>query len=241
MNQFGVATTSALSILAVLGHVSIGDARFQLVPRPYDVVQVRAAAAAIQREIRTPSHGEEALAGPLQFIVESLSGLKDLKDVPDEVLDAVAALAGSGRMASDTLIRFEDRAVNALIRSARTSSPRPPYPGGTMEVLQEMLLRRTTGHPLSEDSTARVRTLVRDSLNDKRLGFVELAALGCLAVATADPELRAAAERLTDAPSLTSRGVPVASQAYVIARIRRALDTFPKLPGAGQMAPKSAA
>jgi hypothetical protein len=109
-----------------------------------------------------------------------------------------------------------------------------------MDVLQAMLLRRTTGHALSEESTARVRTMVQDSLNDKRLGFVELAALGCLAVATADPELRTAAERLTDPSDLTSRGVPTASQAYVIARIRRALDTFPKVPGAAQMPPVGA-
>ena len=198
------------------------------------MAEVRRAAAAIQREIRTPSHAEEALAGPLQVIVESLMGLKDLKDVPDEVVDAVAALAGSGRMASNTLMRFEDRAVNALIRSARTASPRPPYPGGAMEVLQEMLQRKT-GPALSEESTARVRTLVKDSLNDKQLGYVELAAVGCLAVATADPELRAAAERLTDPSNLTSRGVPAASQAFVNAKVRRALDTFAKSPSAPQI------
>jgi hypothetical protein len=231
MKRFRVVTAGVLVILTVIA-VGEGDARSQLAARPYDVAEVRRAAAAIQREIKTPSHAEDALAGPLQFIVESLTGLKDLKDVPDEVLDAVAALAGSGRMASNTLIRFEDRAVNALIRSARTASPRPPYPGGAMDVLQEMLLRRTTGHALSAESTARVRAMVRDSLNDKGLTSAELAALGCLAVATGDPDLRIAAERLTIASNLASRGVPPASQAYVISRIRKALDTFPKLPGA---------
>lgn len=223
MKRFRVTTASVLSILTVIASVGAGDARAQLEPRPYDGAEVRRAAAAIQREIRTPSHAEESLAGPLVVIVSSLRSLEDLKDVPDEVLDAVAAMAGSGRMASETLIRFEDRAVNALIRSVRTRSP-PPYPDGAMGMLQEMLLRRATGLALSEESVARVRTLVRDSLNDRRLGYVELAAVGSLAVATADPELRGAAERLTEASTLTARGVPAASQAYVISRIRRALD-----------------
>ena len=225
MTQLQWAIASLLAFVAVVSPRASGT---QMRQRPYDVALVRAAAAAIQREVTTPSRQEEALAGPLQFISESLSGLPDFKDVPEEVLDAVAVLAGSGRMASETLIRFGDRAVAALIRSARPSSPRPPYPGGAMDVLQEMLLRRTAEHALSEGSRAAVRGMVHESLNDKRLGSVELAALGCLAVATADPELRTAAERLTDAATLTSRGVPAASQAYVIARIRRALDTIPK-------------
>lgn len=234
MKRFHLAIASVFSILAVIANVGNGYARSQVEARPYDGAEVRRAAAAIQREIRTPSHAEEALAGPLQVIVESLRSLQDLEGVPDEVLDAVAALAGSGRMASETLMRSEDRAVNALIRSARTASPRPPYPGGAMGVLQEILLQRATGLELSEESAARVRAFVRDSLNGTRLGHVELAALGSLAVATADPEWRAAAERLTDASTLAARGVPAASQAYVIARIRRALDTLPRAPAAPQ-------
>jgi hypothetical protein len=221
-----LAIAAVLSIAGSAPDVSLHAERSQLTARPYDVEAVRKAAAEIQREIRKPRNQEETLAGPLQFIVESLTSLTDLTRVPDEVLDAVVALAGSGRMATETLVRFGDRAVTSLIRSARIRSPQPTYPGGAMDVLQEFLRRRTV---LSSESTARVGALARDVLKEERLSPVELAALACLAVATADPELRAAAERLTNPANLTSRGVPAASQPYVISRIRRALETFPKL------------
>jgi hypothetical protein len=230
MKWRSVATTTVVAIVGSLAYVSPAAARSQLVSRPYDVEAVRKAAAEIQRESRKPSHQEEALGGPLQFIVESLTGLNDLTGVPDEVLDAVVALAGAGRMATDTLLRFGDRAANALIRSARARWPQPTYPGGAMDVLQEMLRRRNAAPGLSSESVARVRAMVLDVLKEDRLGPVELAALACLAVATSDPELRAAAERLTSPADLTSRGVPTASQAYVISRIRRALETLPKPP-----------
>jgi hypothetical protein len=217
---------AAVAMVVLIGATSVNTsgARFQLAPRPYDLQAVRKAAAQIQREITRPSHREDALGGPLQFIVESLADLTDLKDVPDDVLDAVAAVAGSGRMETDTLARFGDRAVDALIRSARSASPRPPYPGGAMNVLHDMLLYRTAGPPLSEGAMVRVRAAVRDLLGATQLDFAELAALGRLAVATGDPALRAAAERLTDPSVLTARGVPTASQTYVISTIRRALD-----------------
>ena len=106
------AMANVLAIIGSVASASLGVARSQLVSRPYDVAALRKAAADIQREIRTPSRQEEALAGPLQFIVESLKSLTDLTSVPDEVLDAVVALAGSGRMATATLVRFGDRAVD---------------------------------------------------------------------------------------------------------------------------------
>jgi hypothetical protein len=93
-----------------------------------------------------------------------------------------------------------------------------------MYVLQEMLLGRTDGPPLAEESRARVRAMARELFRDRRLDFAEVAQLGCLAAATGDPELRTAAVGLTDPSNLSARGIPAASQAFVIRRMRGCLQ-----------------
>jgi hypothetical protein len=226
MNRIRLAT--AIGLLAiVIPPVPIATAQAQPVSRPYNAAAVRTAAAQIQTEIVKPTHKEEALAGPLQLIVESLASLTDLKDVPDEVLDAVAALAGTGRMAADTLIRFGDRAVAPLVRSAQSRSTESSFRTGAMTVLQEMLQRADIRRALSPASNVAVRTMVRDLLADRQLGAPELASLGSLAVATSDPDLRAAAMQLTDPAELDARGVKPEWRSFVISRIRLTLESVP--------------
>lgn len=202
----------------------------QVMTRPYDAAAVRRAAADIHRQVDTAEQRarpspEEALAGPLQFIVESLSGLTDLSVVPDDVVSAVAALASSGRMASETILRFGDRAVASVVRVAR--EPRPLYGNhaGELAVLQTMLQRPAAAQTLSPGSKTAIRTLARDVLSDRNVNAFELAGAATLAIATGDPELRAAASRLTDSAELERRGIKPEQHAMIISRIRAALGS----------------
>jgi hypothetical protein len=227
MKRIRLATEIGLLAILSVPPVPIAAAPPQPATRPYNPAAVRPAAAQIQKEIVKPTHQEEALAGPLQLIAESLASLTDLKDVPDEVLDAVAALAGTGRMAADTLMRFGDRAVAPLVRSARSRSTESDFRSGAMTVLQEMLQRTDIRRALSPASNVAVRTMVRDLLANRQLGVPELASLGSLAVATSDPDLRAAAIQLMDPAELDARGVKPEWRSFVLSKIRLALESVP--------------
>jgi len=120
----------------------------------------------------------------LQFLVESLSSLNDLSTVDAEVLDAVVSLAGSGRMATDTLLRFGDRAVVPLIRGARRRTGRA-YPAfSELNVLYEMLARGDVARTLTNESSLALRDLARDVMSERDLDRFVLASAGALAVAT---------------------------------------------------------
>jgi hypothetical protein len=94
-------------------------------------------------------------------------------------------------------------------------------------VLREMLQRADIRRALSPASSVAVHTMVRDLLADRQLGVPELASLGSLAVATSDPDLRAAAMQLMDPAELDARGVKPESRSFVMSQIRLALESIP--------------
>ena len=201
----------------------------QLAQRPYDAGAARDAAAKIRQLIeerqqgRGPGGDESDLGELMQFLAESIRSVRDLRVVDDDVLDAIVALAGNGRLATDTILRFGDRSVAPLVQWIRSSALRSNR-AGAIDTLQDMLTDPEIQRTLSSDSRGAIHALAQEVMGNASLSFVELASAACLAIATGDAELRAAAVRLTDRGELTARGVNPDRQSFVVSRIRTALD-----------------
>jgi hypothetical protein len=225
--KVGVVVLALAIMRPLIAAPGIVDARAsfpQLTARPYVVADVRKAAAEIQLELTKSRHEEEALAGPLQFIVESLMSVGDVSAVPDDVLDAVVALGDSGRMARVTLLRCGDRAVARIVRVAReTTGPRERR-ASAFSTLAQLARGMDPEGSLSPTSRGMIRDLARDSLNTTGLTAVEVAAIGVMAVTTGDPALRAEAVKLMEPAELTRRGIAPVWHDFVAREIRRTLD-----------------
>jgi hypothetical protein len=215
----GLAVTSAPALQAT-----------QLPLIPYDAAAVRRQAENIFKEIDDIEHGgpgDRDEGAKLQFIVQSLMSVTDLSTVEPRVLEALVTQAGTGRMATDAILRFGDRAVAPLIASARTTlSTGTHQRAGALRCLAE-ILHAGLSPPLTPASRAGVTDLARDKLAARSTPYVELAAAGVLAVATGDRELRASASRLVDPSELTARGIDSRAQTLVIKSVTDALAKFP--------------
>ena len=203
------------------------NAYAQIVSRPYDADAVRAASVKIRQlidhpELREGLEGGVELFEPLQFIGESLRDVRDLAVVPDEVLHSIVALTGCGRVANVMLLRFGDRAVAPLIRSASLQRPFCGR-GGPMGALSEILETPDAERMLSQSSHRAIQKFTRDMLADRTLEWGDLSNACDLAIATRDPELRATALRLTEPRELTARGIKPEYQRMIVADVQRAL------------------
>lgn len=202
----------------------------QLPPIPYDAAAVRRQAENIFKEIDNIEHGrpgDRDEGAKLQFIVQSLMSVTDLSVVEPRVLEALVTQAGTGRMATDAILRFGNDAVAPLMASARTTlSTGELQRAGALRCLAEML-HAGLSPPLTLSSKAGIADLARDKLAVRSTPYVELAAAGVLAVATGDGELRAAASRLIDPVELTARGIDGPAQTLVIKAVTDALAKFP--------------
>jgi hypothetical protein len=127
-------------------------------------------------------------------------------------------------MAGDTLLRFGDRAVAPLVRLARTPSKQLYGRNGPALTLEEMLQRPEAQKSLSARSKATVRTLASELIADRTLQSWEIGNAGRLAIATGDPELRAADLRLIEPSELTARGVRPENQSRIVSQIRQAAN-----------------
>jgi len=225
--RYGVGIALVVATLLIASSHTVTA---QLSSRPYDADAVRENALRILQLVERPElqqHVEEEFAGPLQFIVESLQSVSDLSVVPESVLEAIVAMAGSGRMAGDTLLRFDDRAVAPLVRLARTPSKQLYGRNGPVRTLEAMLERSEAQKSLSTRSKTTVRTLASDLIADRTLQSWEIGSAARLAIATGDPELRAAVVRLIDPSELAARGVRPEDQPRIVSQIRQALEKSP--------------
>jgi hypothetical protein len=191
---------SSLAALVML--LPAAPCRPQSVARSYDADAVRAAAVKIRQliehpELRSREEGGSDLSESLGFIAESLRGVRDLSIVPDQVLDSIVALSGSGRLANDTLLRFGGRAVTPLVQFARIRRPAVQLYGrnGPMDALSEMLDSADVARTLSQRSRTEIGALAREVMADPNTNEWELASACRLAIATRDPDLRASASR----------------------------------------------
>ena len=202
----------------------------QLPPIPYDAAAVRRQAENIFKEIDNVEHGgagDRDEGAKLQFIVQSLMSVTDLSTVEPRVLEALVTQAGTGRMATDAILRFGDHAVAPLIASARTTlSTGEHQRAGALRCLAEML-HAGISPALTLSSKAAIADLARDKLTARSPPSVELAAAGVLAAATGDRELRASASRLIDPAELTARGLAGPAQTLVIRLVSDALAKYP--------------
>ena len=205
----------------------------QLRPRPYNSEEaLRTAAAAqqligeIKRAAPVPGRDESGLGELARSLVESLMSVDARTTIDSEVIEALAAMAGTGWMVEDALLAIGERAVTALIQSAKTHDGLSGQRKGAMDTLEQMLERPAIALNLSGASKAAIRQLARENLNDSTLQYSEVGSAGYLAIATRDPELRAIAARLLQREELRRRQVDPRFDAWTIEVIGQALAKF---------------
>ena len=212
---------------------SASSAVAQLRPRPYDAVAVRRTAVEVQRRIAdiqrgvgAPGGDESGLGELAQFLVESLMTVDARSPIDSEVLDALAAMAGTGWMVEDALLARKELAVPALIRSAKTVGGLSGQRKGAMDTLEQMLERPEIEQSLSVPSKSAIHRLAQDTLADPTLEYSEVGSAGYLAIATRDPALRAIAARLLQPEELRRRRVDPSFHEWTIEVIGQALAKF---------------
>jgi hypothetical protein len=159
-------------------------------------------------------------------LVESLMTVDARSPIDSEVLDALAAMAGTGWMVEDALLARKELAVPALIRSARTVGGLSGQRKGAMDTLEQMLERPEIERSLSVASRSAIHRLAHDNLADSTLEYSEVGSAGYLAIATRDPALRAIAATLLQPEELRRRRVDSSFHQWTIEVIGQALAKF---------------
>lgn len=138
-------------------------------------------------------------------LVEALSETRDPADIP-----LLVDVSGSGKNATDCLVRFGDLAVPALLQTVRGKTLNDHLQiGGAMFALADMLRSPPTDAiaPVSDASRRQISAVAQETL-EQRLTFNNVIEITDLALATKRPDLRQQLERLAaDATEWKRRGL----------------------------------